>query len=81
MRLLGSLESIEMWAQAKVSLSSITWYMTLSKLLIPLNHHVKDEDDSSWFHGTIQRFLRQSNAPVGQAEIHSLQSLHSNGNP
>ena len=47
MRLLGSLESIEMWAQAKVSLSSITWYMTLSKLLIPLNHHVKDEDDSS----------------------------------
>lgn len=47
MRLLSSLESIEMWAQAKVSLSSITWYMTLSKLLIPLNHHVKDEDNST----------------------------------
>ena len=50
MRLLSSLESIEMWAQAKVSLSSITWYMTLSKLLIPLNHHVKDEDKQHLSH-------------------------------
>ena len=47
MRLLSSVEGIEMWAQAKVSLSSITWCMILSRLLTPLNHHVKDEDNST----------------------------------